>query len=443
MSNESGPTGRPLDGDATGFMGLPRGARDLMPPACRARRRHTTTLVEVFERWGYDQVMTPTVEYFDVLGRGLTATDRRLCVRFIEPRSGEVVALRSDLTPQIARMVAQRLGGELTVDTVHRFAYAADVVRQPAGEREQTEHHQAGVELIGDAAPAADAELLALCHEALIATGLQGFRIDLAHARVADRLVDQLGLDDRDRAEVHGLLARKDRGGLDELLRRRGVDPKQQSAVVALCDLFGPPDVLDRAKASLRGTGAEGGLARLEAVLSSLRAWAPAAYDRITVDLGEVRGFEYYTGLRLRVWSAGVSRPVVRGGRYDDLLGRYGVSRPATGFAVDLDALEGALAAANGAPVEPARTPTCLVAISPSGCDVEAARALAATHAVQARSEGRRAWIQPGVTTARAEALADAAGATMLVYVDIEAGAPIARQWDRGAQGWTVAREGS
>src|SRR5690606_12078441 len=116
---------------------------------------------------------------------------------FIEPRSGEVVALRSDLTPQIARMVAQRLGGELTVDTVHRFAYAADVVRQPAGEREQTEHHQAGVELIGDAAPAADAELLALCHEALIATGLQGFRIDLAHARVADRLVDQLGLDDR------------------------------------------------------------------------------------------------------------------------------------------------------------------------------------------------------------------------------------------------------
>ena len=120
----------------------PRGARDLLPPACRRRRELVRGLVDTFERWGYEPVATPLVESFETLGRGLSEADRARCVRFIEAGSGELVALRSDVTPQIARMIARRLGGELAADAVHRFCYAADVVRQPTAEREQTEHHQ-------------------------------------------------------------------------------------------------------------------------------------------------------------------------------------------------------------------------------------------------------------------------------------------------------------
>src|SRR5688500_14005779 len=128
----------------------PRGARDLLPPACRRRRAVTTALLSTFEAWGYEPVATPAIEYYEVLARGLSEADRRGCVRFIAAGSGELVTLRADVTPQIARMLAQRFGGELAADVTHRFGYAADVLRQPQSSHDRSEVHQVGVELVGD-----------------------------------------------------------------------------------------------------------------------------------------------------------------------------------------------------------------------------------------------------------------------------------------------------
>src|SRR5690606_24298728 len=121
------------------IMGLPPGSRDLLPPASRRRRRLTERLIAIFERWGYAQTMTPLLEYYDVLARGLSPEDRRQCVRFIDPRGGgAVVALRSDFTPQIARMAALRRGSSDAPGTL-RVCYADDLVRLPDGEREAAE----------------------------------------------------------------------------------------------------------------------------------------------------------------------------------------------------------------------------------------------------------------------------------------------------------------
>jgi ATP phosphoribosyltransferase regulatory subunit len=449
MSQSSNSDNR--HGLGTSRLGLPRGSRDLMPVAYRRRRAATQTLVEVFERWGYGPVMTPLVEYYDVLGRGLTEADRRLCVRFIEAGSGELVALRSDITPQIARMVAQRAGdGE---DLIRRYCYAADVVRQSAlgssvgpaiGDQDQTETHQAGVELIGDADAAADAELVTLCDEALRAAGLQGFRIDLAHARIGHDLIDALALPTSATEQLRVLLARKDRGGVAQLVRRHDRSGPEAEAAVALCDLFGPVDgtrpnaagstpVLERARVALAGCGLHEGLDRLETVLSHVRAVDGSVLSRITLDLGEVRGFEYYTGLRLRVWAPGVGRPVARGGRYDDLLGRYGYAAPATGFAIDLDALEAALQHAGRARGTEPSPQVHVVAVASDGG--AASRVQGSRTARVARAAGGRAWVVPAADLQHAKSQARAAGATVLTMVSA-ASTPELHTYERTADGW-------
>lgn len=416
---------------------LPRGARDLLPPACRRRRAVTAALLSTFEAWGYEPVATPAIEYYEVLARGLSDADRRGCVRFIAAGSGELVTLRADVTPQIARMLAQRVGGELAADVVHRFSYAAEVLRQPTTLRDRSEVHQVGIELVGDDDPAADAELVALADASLRAIGLQGFRLDLAHTRIARGLLAALELPLDEAEQAHALLARKDRDGLARLLEPLDRPPALRRAAVALCELFGAPQrVLPRAEQALAGVGVDAALAELSSVLEHLAGLHEGVLDRVSIDLGEARGFDYYSGIRVRGWAGGVHHPLVRGGRYDGLLRRYGVPRPATGFAIDLDAVEAALSAEGLEPAGAEPAPAHLVAID-AAARGPAIRGQAQALATMARTRGLRAWVQPAVTLARARALAEAAGADTLTFVDDHGAAT----WARGSHGWTAAQE--
>lgn len=420
---------------------LPWGSRDLLPAACRLRRALTSTLLSTFEAWGYEPVATPAIEYFEVLGRGLSEADRRGCVRFIAAGSGELVTLRVDVTPQIARMLAQRLGGELPTDVVHRFSYAAEVLRQPTEARQRAEIHQVGIELTGDDDPAADAEVVAMADAALRAAGLSRFRLDLAHTAIARGLLDGLGLPPDVRADAHARLARKDREGLLRLLSRHECPKPQARATVALCDLFGGPEqVLARASEVLAGTGVEQALAQLRETVDHLRAFEDDVVSRVTLDLGEARGFDYYSGIRVRGWAPGVQHPVARGGRYDGLPRRYGVPRPATGLAVDLEALEAALLEQGRVPAAAEPAAAHLVAMASARADATV-RGLAQRRAAGARARGRRAWVQPGVSLARAQALAVEAGAQRLTFID-DAGDVTG--WAHAGHGWErMTEEGS
>ena len=386
-----------------------------LPGACRRRRGLTAQLLACFDQWGYSPVAPPALEPFEMLARGLSEDDRRRCVRFVAPPEGRLLALRADVTPQLARMIAQRVGGTLPRDGVTRVSYAADVVSHPSGPTERAEVHQVGLELVGDGHVAADIELVMLCDEALRHVGLHDHRVDLAHTGVASAVLDALGVDDAERAAVRTMLGHKDRDGLSARLGQGAAAER----VASLCDMFGPPSIIGSAAAAL--PEAAEALGRLEAVT------AAAPNVPLTVDLGEVRGDDYYSGLRLRAWAPGVSRPVIRGGRYDNLLSQYGVSMPAVGFAIDIEALEGALLHAGLEAGPKAVVRQRMVAVLPSP-DEDKTRGRAAAVAAQARAQGMVAWVQPAPDQHRAIELAVRAGADSIALVDGGAQRVLTRQ---------------
>jgi ATP phosphoribosyltransferase regulatory subunit len=428
--------------DTSVFNPLPIGARDLLPAIAKRRRAVTDTLLSSFDRWGYREVTPPLIEYFEVLGRGLGNDERERCVRFIEAGTGELVALRSDITPQIARMVAQRVGGSVEPGDGLRLSYAATLVRLPSGRHDRAELHQVGVEYVGDPCPTADAELIGLADEALLGLGSSAHRFDLSHTGVVRDAIASLNVAARVELRLRDALARKDPSGVAATLREAGSPAGVTEAFAALAELHGPPSLLGDAQARLAPLGVGAALEHLREVVDVVEREHPSAGERVLVDLGEPRGFDYYTGLRVRVWAPGSNGPVVRGGRYDDLLGRYGAELPATGLAFDLDALEDALAFVGAEVAGSELGPARLVAIAPAVATHSQAgelRAAAVAETRHARTEGLRAWIDEGVELEQAQDLADRRGADRITWFAIVGAAEIVDQrWCRAANGWQL-----
>ena len=440
--------------DTSVFNPLPIGARDLLPATAKRRRALTDTLLAGFDRWGYREVTPPLIEYYEVLGRGLGSDQRERCVRFIEAGTGELVALRSDVTPQIARMVAQRVGGSVEPGDGLRLSYAATLVRLPSGHDDRAELHQIGVEYVGDPRPTADAELIGLADATLTGLGCEAHRFDLSHTGVVRDALAALAVAPRLEPMLRAALARKDQAELVAVLREAGCSAPVTEAFAALADLYGPPELLGDARERLAPLGVDAALEHLSAVVESVEREHPSVGPRLLIDLGEARGFDYYTGLRVRVWAPGSSGPLVRGGRYDDLLGRYGASLPATGLAFDLDALEDVLAAIAaevvGAELAPARlVATCAIGDLAAAANLTPAprrealaaaiRAAAVAEAREARAEGLRAWIDEDIGLEQTQRLAERRGADRITWFSVHTNGEIVDQrWTRAADGWRL-----
>jgi ATP phosphoribosyltransferase regulatory subunit len=317
---------------------LPTGMRDFAPRAAASRRRIAETLLEVFERWGFARVITPAFEYEETLALGLGGAGRAAAIRFVEPSSGQVVALRPDITPQIARLIATRFRDE---PGAVRLSYEGTVVRLERAGKGQRELIQAGVELAGVAAPAGDVEVIALAVAALTATGLPAPTVDLGHLGLAREVLGALRLPEAIVEETRRRVAKRDASGLEELLREaRGPAPVVKFAAL-LPELAGPPSVLATAAKRAPTPGIRRAIEDLRAIVEAVEARGVDA--RLHVELGEVRGFDYYTGVRFQAFVPGAPDAVLGGGRYDDLLARYGRPSPAVGFAIDVEAAAGAL----------------------------------------------------------------------------------------------------
>jgi ATP phosphoribosyltransferase regulatory subunit len=305
---------------------LPTGVRDFLPAAAARRRRLAERAIATFEAWGYARVITPVFEHADVLARGLGADADRAAIRFVEPGTGEIVALRPDITPQIARIVATRLAD---VEPPIRLCYEGAVTRRVA-ERGQREILQAGVELIGAGEPDGDAEVLAVAAAALAAAELRDTRLDVGHVAPVRHVLAAAPVDRR--AALATALARKDRGGVAAATRGLAVAPLAD----ALVALWGPAEpTLVRAAALAWPDDVRAALAGLAAVLAALAELGDP--PPVTVDLGDVRANGYYTGVHFAGYAAGAPTAVLRGGRYDELIARYGRAAQATGFAIDLE----------------------------------------------------------------------------------------------------------
>lgn len=313
--------------------------RDLLHPESGSRRALGARLLWTFALHGYDLVTTPPFEHAEVIERGLAAVDRRDVLRFVEPETGEVALLRPDITPQIARIVATRLAAR---PAPWRLCYDGTVIRRRRGRaRRQRQIAQCGVECIGIDGPDGDAEVIALAAEACRAVGLVAFRIELGQVEIGRAALTAVPEGARDAAAE--ALTQKDGAALDALLRAANVGEAERGRLAALVSLDGPAaSTLARAHELLSDPTSRAGLEDLAAVATRLAALG-LGDDVVGVDLGDVRGSTYYTGLRFTVLADGPGEPVGTGGRYDNLLGHFDLPVPATGFGLDLDNLEWAL----------------------------------------------------------------------------------------------------
>lgn len=319
----------------------PAGMRDLLPPESRARRKVSEQLQSVFERYGYELVTTPLFEGVEVFERGLSLDPRDL-LRFVEPETGDIAALRPDMTPQIARVVSTRL---VDMPAPFRIRYEGTVIRRRRGRaRRQRQIAQVGIELIGLSSAEADAEVVRIAAEAVRSAGLRDFRIELSEVGVGRALLSEQG------PALLGLaadaLAQKDEARLVKVLDAAGVPREARDRITAVLHLHGGLDVIAEAKRLVAGTSAEQHVDRLHRVAQLLEelGFGP----QLGVDLGEVRGAGYYTGVSFGLFARGPGEAVVSGGRYDQLLARYGKSQPATGAAIDVENLLWALDTAGG-----------------------------------------------------------------------------------------------
>ncbi len=316
---------------------LPPGMRDLLPEEAASRRDLSRAVLERFSLHGYRLVTPPAFELASVLERGLGAAAADDVMRFIEPESGEVAVLRPDMTPQVARIIATRLGDR---EPPFRLAYEGTVVRRRASRaKKHRQIPQVGVELCGVAGAEGDLELLCLAADALRAgAGLERFTIDVSDSGIVRELLADI--EAKRAAEISVALARKDEPSLAELC----AGLLEGARIIALARLHGGRDAVVEAVKLLKGTRAEAPASRLLALFDA--AAARGLGTCLSADPGEVRGLSYYTGTIFSIYAEGPGEAVGGGGRYDDLLARYGAPRPAVGLGIDLDALGWAVRAA-------------------------------------------------------------------------------------------------
>jgi ATP phosphoribosyltransferase regulatory subunit len=329
-------------------LSLPSGLRDLLPDHSAHLAELSARLHEVFSGFGYRRVFLPTLERLEVVERGLSAAALADVLKFVEPGSGEVVAIRPDITPQIARLYAARPDA---LPSPARLCYDGPVLRaREARAGRPREVYQAGVELLGAGGPAADAEALVVLGKALARAGLREAVVEVGHARFAQSVVEAAGLPAGARQEAWEALGRKDEAALARLARRGRGAPRARRALPELATLYGDGAVA-RARAVARAVpGAAGALREIAAAVRIARR---RGLGEVAVDLGETRGLGYYTGITFAGYAPGAGSAIAAGGRYDELLARFGRPGPAIGFAVDLEfatqALERATGAARGA----------------------------------------------------------------------------------------------
>ncbi|HTY79456.1 MAG TPA: ATP phosphoribosyltransferase regulatory subunit [Candidatus Bathyarchaeia archaeon] len=311
---------------------LPKGAKIYLPDEAAQKRRVESELWAVFRKWGYREIVTPTYEYFDVLAQGTDQDLQERMFKMVDRESGRLLALRADVTPQIARIVATRMREE---PKPLRLAYVTNVFRydEPHVGRYR-EFHQAGVELVGLPNPEGDAELIAMTVEGLRALGLERFQLDVGQADFFRGLLEDLSLDEARAGELRSALARKDVSALERIVAGLGAPAAVGELLLALPTLYGRADVLDRAERLVKNPRSEAALRNLAEVYRLLTVYGLA--DSVLLDLGEVSGFDYYSGVHFEAYVSGLGAPLAGGGRYDHMLARFGYDCPATGFAFEV-----------------------------------------------------------------------------------------------------------
>lgn len=320
-------------GNSENILLLPAGVFEMTPARAAFVRHVEEAVLGVFRLWGYQEIRTPSLEYVDTMSRGLADDELDLAFKLVDRGTGKMMMLRSDVTPQVARMASLALS---RTPLPLRLCYAADVYRHPGDpSHPRREMIQAGVELLGLDDPQADAEVLAIGVEALRKMGLSGVCMSVGQVRYARGLFEEAALDKSTEDLIVEAACRKDRSEMEKILGQTDTSAGIREGILALTELTGTVDVLDRAYWAAPNDTCRSAIENLRDVLALAVSYGVAS-DDLSVDLGELAAFRYHTGPVFTGFVSGAGRAVLKGGRYDNLAGKYGRQAPATGFAIDL-----------------------------------------------------------------------------------------------------------
>ena len=314
---------------------IPAGMRYYCGPEARLRRAIEATVMSIFDGWSYEEITTPTIDYYSLFEHGMGPTQAHRAFRFSDG-DGRLLAVRPDVTSLVARAAATLFAQR---ERPLRLCYVAPVFRQqPESHTDwRRESSQIGCELIGANSSIADIELLAIVCEVLQRLGLdRGCSITLTDIDVFNGIAEELKLDPDSRDEMRRLVDTRNTSDLEQFLAQYS-GTKDSLALSRLTQISGKLEILNSARQSItnaRSRAALDRIARLWSVIESLQL-----SDHFAIDLGDVSRLDYYTGLTFKIYVDGTGRRIGGGGRYDALTASFGKAEPAVGFVLELDAL--------------------------------------------------------------------------------------------------------
>lgn len=317
----------------------PEGVRDIYNVECGKKRALEERILKTFHLYGYHDIQTPMFEYFDVFRKEIGTVPSKDLYKFFD-KEGNTLALRPDITPSIARAAATLFGEE---QIPIRLCYTGNTfINHSSYQGRLREVTQMGVEFIGDDSVEADAEMLALVIEALMSVGLKEFQVNVGNVDYFRSLIEDANLDEDAQERVIKLINNRNYFGVEDYLDKIQVKRSSREAFAFLSALTGGLEVLKKAKEIAPNSSGVLAVKRLERIYNVLKVYGMEKF--LTFDLSMTGGtYGYYTGIIFRGYTFGTGDAVVKGGRYDALLEKFGKESPSIGFAIVVDELVNAM----------------------------------------------------------------------------------------------------
>ena len=336
---------------------LPFGMQDYLPDDCYNKTTAENAICGIFSSYGYKQVSTPALEYSDLFTSGSMMSEKRLFK--LTDTDGSLLAMRADVTMQICRMYVTSMTG------VQRMYYALDSYEflDDSNSARDREFAQTGVELMGDTGEEGELEVLEMAADALLASGLKNFTVELGHVGYFDGLAEDLGISESAAAKLKRLINKKDMLGAELFFRDSGLSNASRESILSLTSLFGGREILDKAEKLCSGKKSAAALEKLGRLLGKLENMGLGRY--FSIDLGMVSANNYYTGIVMKGLCEDIGVSILDGGRYDQLCARWGSPTRAIGFAIGTRRLLAALRAQG----KREKAPKADIAFAVTDCD--------------------------------------------------------------------------
>lgn len=316
----------------------PEGVRDIYGKEYAVKLAIEEHIHGQLNSYGYEDIQTPTFEFFDVFSKDIGTTPSRELYKFFD-KEGNTLVLRPDFTPSMARCAAKYYMDE---DVPIRFCYLGNTFTNTSNlQGKLKEVTQMGAELMGDGSVEADGEIIALAVSSLLAAGLQEFQLSIGEIEYFKGICEEVGLDEDTELSLRDYISGKNIFGAEALLLEKGIDEKHRKMLLKTTDFFGSAEMLKEAAAIVDNDRSRSAVERLFALYQVLCEYGVEKY--ISFDLGMLSKYNYYTGVIFKAYAYGVGDAILKGGRYDNLLSRFGKEAPAVGFMVVIDDLMQAL----------------------------------------------------------------------------------------------------